>query len=77
MLHFLLVDTLPISFRFFPKCLEKSLVIVRKKLGLNELTSASSEKTNKQELVKKLLSLLVVHAALLFQLFQHVKERVK
>ena len=54
MLHLLLADTLPILFRFLPKCLEISLVIVRKKLGLTKLTSVSSEK-NKQELVKILL----------------------
>ena len=51
MLHLLLVDTLPILFRFFPKYLEISLVIVRKKLGLTKVISVSSKK-NKQELVK-------------------------
>ena len=43
MLRLLLVDTLPILFRFLPKCLERSLVIARK------------QKKNKQELVKILL----------------------
>ena len=66
MLHFLLVDTLPIFFRFPPKCLEKSLVIVRKKLGLIKLTSASSEKTNKQELVKILLQSVLNHQVVKF-----------
>ena len=51
MLHLLLVDTLPIFFRFLPKYLEISLVIVRKKLGLTKVTSVSSKK-NKQGLVK-------------------------
>ena len=54
MLHLLLVDTLPILFRFHPKNLEISLVIVRKKLGLIKFTSFPSEKS-KQELVKILL----------------------
>ena len=51
MLHLLLVDTLPILFRFLPKYLEISLVIVRKKLGLTKVISVSSKK-NKQGLVK-------------------------
>ena len=51
MLHLLLLDTLPILFRFLPKYLEISLVIVRKKLGLTKVISVSSKK-NKQELVK-------------------------
>ena len=51
MLHLLLVDTLPVLFRFLPKYLEISLVIVRKKLDLTKVISVSSKK-NKQELVK-------------------------
>ena len=62
MLHLLLVDTLPILFRFLPKYLEISLVIVRKKLGLTKVTSVSSKK-NKQGLVKiKLENVLAYHA---------------
>ena len=51
MLHLLLVDTLPILFRFLPKYLEISLVIVRKKLGLTKVTSVLTKK-NKKGLVK-------------------------
>ena len=51
MLHLLLVDTLLILLIFFPKYLEISLVIVRKKLGLKKVTSVFSKK-NKKGLVK-------------------------
>ena len=44
MLHVLLVDTLPILFRFPPKCLEISLAIVWNNLGLIKITLVSSEK---------------------------------
>ena len=86
MLHFLLVDTLPIFFRFLPKYLEKRLVIVRKKLDLIKFISVSSEKKKNKNswkyylrtyLIIKLLSLLVVYAALSSQLFKHVKKRVR
>ena len=63
-------------------------VIVQKTLGLIKFTSASSEKKKqkRQELVEillhyllayQLLSLKVVYAALLSQVFQHVTERIK
>ena len=65
MLHLLLVDTLPILFRFLPKYLEISLVIVRKKLGLAKLTSVSS-KENKQRLVKILLENILVYQVVKF-----------
>ena len=64
-LDLLLVDALPILFRFLAKCLEISLVIVRKKLGLTKLTSASSEK-NKQELVKILLDNVLAYQVVKF-----------
>ena len=61
MLHLLMVDTHPILFRFLPKYLEISLVILRKKLGLTKVTSVSSKK-NKQGLVKiKLENVLAYH----------------
>ena len=53
MLHPFFVDTFPIAFRFLPNYLERSLVLLRKKLFLIELRSVSFE--NKQELVKILL----------------------
>ena len=85
MLHLLLADTIPIFFRFRPKYLEISLVVVQKKVGLAKLTLVSSKK-NKQRLVKilpekalayQVLNLLAVSAAYTSQLFKHVMERIK
>ena len=60
MLRLLLVDTLPILFRCLPKCLEISLVIVRKQKKTNKNSWKYYLRTC---LLIKLLSLLVVYAA--------------
>ena len=66
MLHLLLVDTLPILFRFLPKYLEISLVIVRKKLGLTKVTSVLTKK-NKKGLVKIKLENVLAYQVFFFK----------
>ena len=80
MLHLFLLYTLPVLFRFLPKCLEISLALVWKKLGLIKLTSVSSELL--KILLENVLAYQVVKfisslCCLIILLFKHVMERIK
>ena len=69
-----------ILFRLFPKCLEISLALVSKKLGLIKLRSVSSELLKillENELAYQVVKFISSLCCLIILLFKHVMERIK